>query len=131
MTGPGVGAGAANEPYVRGAMATETEAEVRLAAVATAEAAAAPAADRRPSGVYGGRSAQLGARHPATVVAVGGSPVGRGVAPQLWTARPRGPSQNIPIRASKGMNCPDLGEIGFRRGRGFSQVVFPAPLLLV
>jgi len=64
-------------------------------------------------------------------VAVGGAPVGRGVAPQLWTAHPRGPFQNIPIRASKGMTCPDLGEIGFGRGRGFYQVVFPAPLLLV
>jgi len=40
-----------------------------------------------------------------------GSPGGMGVAPQLWTAHPRGPSQNIPIRASKGMTCPDLGEI--------------------
>jgi len=64
-------------------------------------------------------------------VAVGGLTVGRGVAPQLWTAHPRGPSQNIPIQASKGMICPDLGEIGFGRGRGFSPVVFPAPLLLV
>ena len=53
------------------------------------------------------------------------------MAPQLCTAHPRGPSQNIPIRASKGMTCPDLGEIGFGRGRAFSQVVFPAPLLLV
>jgi len=60
-----------------------------------------------------------------------GTPVGRVVAPQLWTAHPRGPPQNIPIRARKGMTCPDLGEIGFGRGRGFSQVVFPAPLLLV
>jgi len=65
------------------------------------------------------------------VVAVGGLTVGRGVAPQLWTAHPRGPSQNIPIKASKGMICPDLGEIGFGRGRGFSPVVFPTPLLLV
>ena len=60
-----------------------------------------------------------------------GSPVGRSVAPQLWPAHLRRPSQNITIRASKGMTCPDLGEIGFGRGRGFSQVVFPAPLLLV
>jgi len=64
-------------------------------------------------------------------VAVRGSAVGRGVAPQLWTAHPRGPSQNIPIRASKGFICPDLGEIGFGRGRGFSPVVFPTRLLLV
>jgi len=64
-------------------------------------------------------------------VAVGGPTVGRGVAPQLWTAHPRGPSQNIPIRASKGMTCPDLGEVGFGRGRAFSPVVFPAPLLLI
>jgi len=28
------------------------------------------------------------------------------------------------------MICPDLGEIGLGRGRGFSPVVFPAPLLL-
>jgi len=72
------------------------------------------------------RSSSTGA-----TVAVGGLTVGRGVAPQLWTAHPRGPSQNIPIRASKGMICPDLGEIGFGRGRGFSPVVFPTPLLLV
>ena len=49
----------------------------------------------------------------------------------VYSTPPRGPSQNIPIRASKGMTCPDLGEIGFGRGRGFSQVVFPTPLLLV
>ena len=67
----------------------------------------------------------------ALAVTVGGLTVGRGVASQLWTAHPRGPSQNIPIRASKGMICPDLGEIGFGRGRGFSPVVFPTPLLLV
>ena len=42
----------------------------------------------------------------------------RSAAPQLWTAHPRGPSQNIPIRACKGMTCPDLGEIGFGRGAG-------------
>jgi len=66
-----------------------------------------------------------------TPVAVGGPTVGRGVAPQLWTAHTRGQSPNIPIRASKGMICPDLGEIGFGRGRGFSPVVFPVPLLLV
>jgi len=41
---------------------------IRLAAIATAEAVAARAADRRPSEVYGGRSAQLVARHPVTVV---------------------------------------------------------------
>jgi len=64
-------------------------------------------------------------------VAVGGSAVGRGVAPQLWTAHPRGHPQNIPIRASKGMTCPNLREIGSGRGRGFSLVVFPTPLLLV
>jgi len=68
---------------------------------------------------------------PGRAVAVGGLTVGRGVAPQLCTAHPRGPSQHIPIRASKGMICPDLGEIGFGRGRGFSPVVFPTPLLLV
>ena len=57
----------------------------------------------------------------ALTVAVVGLTVGRRVAPQLWTAHPRRPSQNIPIRASKRMICPDLGEIGFGRGRGFSQ----------
>jgi len=57
--------------------------------------------------------------------------VGRGLAPQLCTAHPRGPSQNISIGASKGMICPDLGEIGFGRGRGFSPVAFPTPLLFV
>jgi len=66
-----------------------------------------------------------------TPVAVGGPTVGRGVAPQLWTAHSRGQSPSIPIRASKGITCPDLGEIGFGRGRGFSPVVFPAPLVLV
>jgi len=50
-------------------------------------------------------------RRSAVGVAVGVLTVGRGVAPQLWTAHPWGPSQNIPIRASKGMTCPDLGEI--------------------
>ena len=65
------------------------------------------------------------------LVAVGDLTVERGVAPQLWTAHPWGPSQNIPIRASKGMTCPDHGEIGFGRGRGFTPVVFPTPLLLV
>jgi len=64
-------------------------------------------------------------------LAVGGLTVGRGVAPQLCTAHPRGPSPNIPIQASKGMICPDLGEIGFGRERGFSPVVFPTLLLLV
>jgi len=64
-------------------------------------------------------------------VAVGGSAVGRGVAPQPWTAHPRGHPQNISIRASKGMTCPNLREIGSGRGRGFSLVVFPTPLLLV
>jgi len=67
----------------------------------------------------------------ADCLAVGGPPIGRGAAPQLWTAHPRRPSQNIPIWANKGMTCPDLGEIGFGRGRGFSPVVFPTPLLLV
>jgi len=44
---------------------------------------------------------------------------------------PGGRPKNIPIRASKGMTSPDLGEIGFCRGRGFSPVVFQTPLLLV
>ena len=64
-------------------------------------------------------------------VAVGGSARGRGVAPQLGAAHPRGPPQNIPIRASKGMTCPNLREIGSGRGRGFSPVDFPTTLLLV
>ena len=62
---------------------------------------------------------------------LGGSAAGKGAAPQLWTAHPRGHPQNIPIRASKGMTCPNLREIGSGRGRGFSLVVFPTPLLLV
>jgi len=62
---------------------------------------------------------------------LGGSAAGRGAAPQLWTAHPRAHPQNIPIRASKGMTCPNLREIGSGRGRGFSLVVFPTPLLLV
>ena len=49
------------------------------------------------------------------------------MAPQLCTAHTRGPSQNIPIRASKGMTCADLGEIGFGRGRGFFPSGFPNP----
>jgi len=69
--------------------------------------------------------------HPSLPVAVGGPTAGRGAAPQLWTAHPRGRPQNIPIRASKGMTCPNLREIGSGRGRGFSLVVFPTPLLLV
>ena len=65
------------------------------------------------------------------IVAVGGPTVGRGVVPLLWTAHPRAPSQNIRIQASTGMTCPDLWEIGFGRGRNFSPVDSPAPLLLV
>jgi len=42
-----------------------------------------------------------------------------------------GPPQNIPIRASAGMTCPDLREIGSGGGRRFSPAVFPTPLLLV
>jgi len=61
----------------------------------------------------------------------GGSAAGRGAAPQLCTAHPRGHPQNIPIRAGKGMTCPNLREIGSGRGWGFSLVVFPTPLLLV
>jgi len=61
----------------------------------------------------------------------GGSAAGRGAAPQLWTAHPRGHPHNIPIRASKGMTCPNLRVIGSGRGRGFSLVVFPTALLLV
>ena len=70
-------------------------------------------------------------RRPLVLLWPSGVPSWKGRGPSAWTAHPRGPSQNIPIRASKGMTCPDLGEIGFGRGRGFSQVVFPAPLLLV
>jgi len=65
------------------------------------------------------------------LVAVGGSAAGRGVAPQLRAAHPRGPPQNIPIRASKGMTCPNLRDIGSGQGRGFSPVMVPTPLLLV
>ena len=36
-----------------------------------------------------------------------------------------------PCRRIVGIPTPDLGQIGFGRGRGFSPVVFPAPLLLV
>jgi len=60
-------------------------------------------------------------------VAVGGSAVGRGVAPQLWTAHPRGSPQKIPIWASTGVTCPDLGEIGFSRGAGLFPRGFPNP----
>ena len=76
-------------------------------------------------------SAAWSVRTVKRVVAVGSPTVGRGVAPQLCTAHPREPSQNISIRDSKGMICPDLGEIGFGPGQGFAPVVFPIPLLLV
>jgi len=76
-------------------------------------------------------AAGAGAAIAAGYVAVGDPTVGRSVAPQLWKVHPRGPSQNIPIRASNGMTCPYLGEIGVGWGRGFSPVVFPAPLILV
>jgi len=88
-----------------------------------------PASPNTPS--QSAAVAEGGGPGPWAPVAVGGSAVGRGVAPQLCTAHPRGPPQDIPIRASTGMNCPDLGEIGFGRGGGFSSVVFPPPLLLV
>jgi len=57
--------------------------------------------------------------------------IGRGVAPQLWTAHPRGSPQNILIRASTGMTRPNLLEVGSGRGWDFSPVGFPTPLLLV
>ena len=59
-----------------------------------------------------------------------GSPSRKGLGPSAVDSTPPGAvPKNIPIRASKGMTCPDLGEIGFGRGRGFSPVVFPAPYL--
>ena len=92
----------------------------------------------RPGGRVGpssSGSSRDGQRHHVRrqggCVAAGGPALGRGVAHQLWTAHPRGPPQNIPIRASTGMSCPNLREIGSRRGRGVSPVVFPTPLLLV
>jgi len=55
----------------------------------------------------------------------------KGRGPSAVDSIPSGRPQNIPIRASKGMTCPNLREIGSVRGRGFSLVVFPTPLLLV
>ena len=55
----------------------------------------------------------------------------KGRGPSAVDSAPLGRPQNIPIRASKGMTCPNLREIGSGRGRGFSLVVFPTPLLLV
>jgi len=55
----------------------------------------------------------------------------KGRGPSAGDSTPSGRFQNIPIRASKGMTCPNLREIGSGRGRGFSLVVFPTPLLLV
>jgi len=55
----------------------------------------------------------------------------KGRGPSAVDSTPSGRPQNIPIRASKGMTCPNLREIGSGRGRGFSLVVFPTPLLLV
>jgi len=74
------------------------------------EPSAGPMAGAASHGAAGGGSADVWGNPSVTV---GGATVGRGAAPQLWTAHPRGPSQNIPIRASKGMACPDLGETGF------------------
>jgi len=78
-----------------------------------------------------GTGGDAASRDEGAVWRSGGSAAGRGAAPQLWTAHPRGHPQNIPIRASKGMTCSNLREIGPGRGRGFSLVVFPTPLLLV
>ena len=55
----------------------------------------------------------------------------KGRGPSAVDSTPSGRPQNIPIRASKGMTCPNLREIGSGRGRGFSLVVFPTPLLPV
>jgi len=55
----------------------------------------------------------------------------KGRGPSAVDGTPSGRPQNIPIRASKGMTCPNLREIGSGRERGFSLVVFPTPLLLV
>jgi len=63
-------------------------------------------------------------------VAVGGLTVGRGVAPQLWTAHPRGPSQNIPIRASKGMIFQISGRSDSVGGGAFPQWFSQPPYYL-
>jgi len=55
----------------------------------------------------------------------------KGRGPSAVDSTPSGRPQNIPIRASKGMTCPNLREIGSGRGRGFSLLVFPTPVLLV
>jgi len=65
------------------------------------------------------------------LVAVGRPAAGRGRGPSAVDSTPPGRPQNIPIQASKGLTCPNLREIGSGRGRGFSLVVFPTPLLLV
>jgi len=67
----------------------------------------------------------------SATVAVGGFRGWKGRGPSAVDNTPSGRPQIIPIRASKGMTCPNLREIGSGRGRGFSLVVFPTPLLLV
>jgi len=78
-----------------------------------------------------GSRADLWSTSHRTSVAVGGFRGWKGRGPSAVDSTPSGRPQNIPIRASKGMTCPNLREIGSGRGRGFSLVVFPTPLLLV
>jgi len=118
--------------------------ELVKAAAAMCAAAPVPVIILVRTAVRGGVVEAVDGRTASLVPAAGGHArrcahcSGRGVprlaggaAPQMWTAHPRGHPQNIPIRACKGMTCPNLRQIGSGRGRGFSLVVFPAPLLLV
>ena len=83
------------------------------------------------AGVPAGRLAGRDKQAAGLAVAVGGFRGWKGRGPSAVDSTPPGRPQNIPIRASKGMTCPNLTEIGSGRGRGFSLVVFPTPLLLV
>jgi len=70
-------------------------------------------------------------RDSCRVVAVGRFQGWKGRNPSAVDSTPPEAPQNIPIRASKGMTCPNHREIGSGRWWGFSLVVFPTPLLHV
>ena len=71
-------------------------------------------------------------RHPTRGLRSGrGSHGWKGRGPSAVDSTPSGRPQNIPIRASKKMTCPNLRELGAGQGRGVSLVVFRTPLLLV
>jgi len=55
----------------------------------------------------------------------------KGRGPSAVDSTPRGHPQIIPIRASAGMTCPNLREIGSGRGRGFPQWFSQPPYYFV